>query len=230
MSDAQDPHTYERLIHNREFLLEGMPVWRWVATDGADPRSDGGAWHGPINDWLGSHKNLYFQCVKKFDVVVQAGGACGMYPRIFSNYFKTVYTFEPDPLNFFTLVVNCQKDNIIKMQAALGDKHTMIQVARLTNQNVGMNRVVENDVGIVPQLMIDDLKLTACDFIQLDVELYEIYALRGAVETIKKFRPVIAVENRNDDIDTLLINELGYKIYAQSQMDTIYHYEEKNED
>ena len=39
-------------------------------------------------------------------VVVQAGGNCGMQVVKFAEFFDTVYTFEPDPVNFHCLVNN----------------------------------------------------------------------------------------------------------------------------
>lgn len=205
---------FEEILETRLHEIDGISLWRW-------PKIDHGAWDGPWTDWVGSHKAKYLEHVKKFDVVVQAGGNCGMYPRLFSQYFKWVYTFEPDPLNFYALNVNCQDDRIVKIQAALGDSHKMVTVNRLTMKNVGMHRVAEVPGATIPQLMIDDFDLPACDLIQLDIELYEIHALRGAVNTIKKFKPVIAVENNNPEIVEFL-TDLGYEIASTSKMDTIF--------
>lgn len=205
---------YETMIEERRHDIDGVVDWRWI-------RGDNGAWDGPKDDWVSSHKAKYLEHVRKYDVVVQAGGNCGMYPKLFSRIFKWVYTFEPDPLNFYALVQNTQEDNIIKMQAALGDRHTMIEVHRHSLHNVGMHQVRENATANIPQLRIDDLALHDCDLIQLDIESYEIYALRGAEQTIAKFKPVIVVENNNGDIGEFL-GRYGYTVASTSHMDTIY--------
>lgn len=144
-----------------------------------------------------------------------------MYPRLLSDIFERVYTFEPDPLNFYCLARNCEKSNIVKMQAAVGAKHEMIEVHQLTDQNVGMHRVSEAPGALIPQLCIDDLKLPACDLIMLDIEGYEIHALHGAVQTIAMHRPTIMIENSNAMTDELLAR-FGYKPIVFSKMDTIY--------
>lgn len=152
--------------------------------------------------------------------MVQAGGNCGLYPRLLADIFDSVYTFEPDPLNFFCLANNCQKDNIFKFQAALGDKHAMVQVNRLSMGNVGMHKVSENPAARVPQFTIDDLDLSSFDLLMLDIEGYELNALRGGIKSIEKFKPTIVVENNNKSIVDLL-SPLGYRETEKSMMDTI---------
>jgi ribulose 1,5-bisphosphate carboxylase large subunit-like protein len=44
--------------------------------------------------------------------------------------------------------------------------------------------------------MLDSYGLSAVDFIKLDCEGYELFALRGAEETIKRWMPVITVEQK----------------------------------
>ena len=134
----------------------------------------------------------YRHC-KKFDVAVQAGGNCGVWPAAMASKFATVYTFEPHPINFRCLCANAPSENIIKFNAALG-------VARGT---VGMTHRPENcgalqvdGAGSIPTLRIDDLGLDACDLIYLDIEGFEIAALQGAWLTIDQHRPVIAVEDK----------------------------------
>jgi hypothetical protein len=48
--------------------------------------------------------------------------------------------------------------------------------------------------GYIPSIKIDDLNLTDCNLIQLDVEGYELNALLGGIKTIKKYKPVLCIE------------------------------------
>jgi FkbM family methyltransferase len=131
-------------------------------------------------------------------VCIEAGGYIGHYTSIYSDIFDTVYSFEPDPLNFYCLNKNVQNDNVIKMQCCLGDSHGLVGITlpvKHRNKEVvrtGMYYVTDN--GVIPTILIDDLKLEACDLIQLDIEGYEIHALKGALSTIEKFRPTICLE------------------------------------
>lgn len=125
------------------------------------------------------------------DVAVQAGGNVGILPQILSGIFGKVHTFEPDAQNFACLVQNASAPNITAYQFALGDKNGEVAIAH-RDDNCGQSHVVDGDD--VPVVSIDAMELAACDLIALDVEGYELAALKGAAETIAKFSPVIAIE------------------------------------
>lgn len=131
------------------------------------------------------------------DVCVQAGGRCGTYPILYSEFFETVYTFEPEPLNFYCLQKNVTQDNIIIQQSCLGDEFKNVNVAIPKNRknkaiNIGTYQVTGN--GDIPMITIDSLNLEQCNLIHLDIEGYEGFAIKGAIGTIKKFKPVICLE------------------------------------
>lgn len=215
---------YQNLVMYRNTEVDGFKPcekgWLWV-------KSDDGAWDGPKDDWETANKEAYLRYLTKREVVVQAGGNCGMYPRLFAQYFQRVYTFEPDPLNFFCLAANCQKDNIIKMQATLGNQHGMTGVHRRDMNNVGMHVASLSAQGIIPMLRVDDLNLPTCDLMQFDTEGTEAAILEGAAETILKFRPVISLELPSYAANSLMA-KYGYVSKGRiAHMDEIFIPEER---
>lgn len=135
-------------------------------------------------------------------VAVQAGGNLGLFPKRLAEEFETVYTFEPEPSLYKRLVLNAPEKNIIALPVALGCSHEGVSLKR--NRRDGSGKPTHEGLtyvagpGDIKQMMIDDLPLRACDLIYLDIEGYEFNALRGAVRTIREFKPVLAVEiNRN---------------------------------
>ena len=150
-------------------------------------------------------------------VVVQAGGHCGMFVKMYAELFDTVYTFEPDPINFYCLTKNAPA-NTIKFQGVLGENHQLISLTsdKQTLVNSGAFRI--QGEGNIPTFRIDDLNLPVCDLIHLDVEGFEGFAIKGAFETINRCNPVIALEFRNfgekynfpDSVVKDLITSLGY--------------------
>lgn len=168
------------------------------------------------------------QHCKTFDVAVQAGGNCGVWPVALSKKFKSVYTFEPDPTNFFCLGINTPQPNIFKFNAALGDNRGCVDMA-LYEHNTGAHYVA--GPGPIPVLRIDDLGLSSCGLIYLDVEGYEFDALRGGLNTIKTFRPVIGIEDKGmsdkfgykkGDIEHWLVNVYNYQVVSRPRRDVIF--------
>lgn len=182
-------------------------------------------WYWPKKDikcwnWLVAEKELPYKIAEFCDkkrVVVQAGGNCGFYVKSYASLFETTYTFEPDNLNFQCLVMNLRDLPVVKQQAFLGDERALLALTE-SHKNVGAYSVDINKTGVVPTLMIDDLGLTTCDLIHLDVEGWEFPALKGAINTIKKCNPVIALEWMNhgakygypNENITKWLSELGY--------------------
>lgn len=204
---------YSDLVYVRDEKCDGIGPWTWIKTDN-------GAWDGPRRDWENSHKQNIQKYVTDWSICVQAGGNQGVYPNLLSAMFNDVYTFEPDPLNFYCLVDNCQKDNIYKLQAAVGKQSGLCRVVRNNMDNTGMHKV-DDKSGFVPMLTIDSLKLPSCGLIALDVERYEQNALEGALETIERCKPVIQCEVGTDAILDL-VRPFGYDKVAQSVSDTFY--------
>jgi FkbM family methyltransferase len=205
---------FDTLAEPRRLEVDGLIEWWVVKGDNA--------FEDIVRGWRQSNKDKWLQHTPKRDVVVQAGGYNGVYPRLFSQIFKTVYTFEPHPLSFYCLGRNCDVDNIIKINAVLGDSHTLVTIQDFQTSNPGLNKVTNNPaINMVPQFMIDDLALEACDLIQLDVEGYEINVLRGAKETSDKVKPTISCERGDGTIRDFLAC-FGYKEVDKTFDDVIY--------
>lgn len=157
--------------------------------------------------------------VPKRGVCVQAGGAAGMWPAKLSQSFNTVYTFEPNAVLFYCLCRNAPQLNVVKFNAALGDKPGLIQVENPEKEwNYGSYYVSTG--GAIPTMRIDDLALKELDFLLLDIEGYELRALVGAERTLARCKPIIVVEAHDfqywrfgDSLSKLqgFLKELGYR-------------------
>jgi len=181
-------------------------------------------WHWPFKDrscwpWLQNEKDLpelMSQHCSQRRTLIQAGGNVGFYIRSYASLFDRVITFEPDRLNFQCLAMNVPDNNVIKIQACIGNKRDTVSITNST-KNIGAYHVSANP-GLIPTLLIDDFNVQDCDLLHLDIEGFELFALQGAEETIKRCSPVIAVEWMNhgekygapdSDIEKYL-NSLGY--------------------
>ena len=161
-------------------------------------------------------------------VCVQAGGNTGVYVRQFADVFETVYTFEPEPVNFYCLELNCKNYTNIKPTQSCVGNHDQSPVAleRYDTQkdpNTGKFRI--GGTGEIPVVAVDSLELNNCDLIQFDIEGSEYDALLGAIRTIKKYRPVICLEwFENQEKLLSILDSLGYKEVADLRSDRIFVY------
>ena len=191
----------------------------WVVRNKAENEQ---TWNIIVNDWRTTFETAIVDNVPDRGLVVQAGGWQGLYPALLSEMFDTVYTFEPDPVNFYCLTQNCQKDNVYKFQSTLSDTCGVITFEEVgatgqgrVEQNEPWNMQVEKRYT-VPTLTLDSLNLPRCNLIMLDVECFEYSVLLGAISTIRKFSPVVITEKSfrpDDNYRTIrLMNGLGYYV------------------
>ena len=135
-----------------------------------------------------------------------------------------VYAFEPQRLVFQTLCANMAMNSITNAycyHAAAGKVAGMINIPVLDygkeNNYGGLGLEADYPEGeSVARLVIDDLHLSACHFIKIDVEGMEIDVLEGACNTINTHTPLLYVENdRRDKSPALLdfILKAGYRVY-----------------
>jgi FkbM family methyltransferase len=201
-------------FYTRQDSIDNVKEWEWI-------EDETGLWLGPMQNWNDSHKKKVLKWTSGRNTVIQAGGGAGMYPRLLSNHFAKVYTFEPEPANFQCLVRNCRDRDVWCFNAALGDTPKFVTIREGSKANRGTHKVKSDVVGPVPQMTIDMLQWENVDLIWLDVEGYEGNILKGARNTINKFKPTIVAEagkTRAKDI----MEELGYKQVDQSVSDTIF--------
>lgn len=198
--------------------------WVW-------PAIDQNSWEAQ-NEHVGLVNHILPYVTNK-NIMIQAGGNCGFILSTFVDHFKTIYTFEPDPVNFYCLNQNVTAQHVFKMQACLGKTKETVNVKQLIREDRPHDTggVHVHGSGLTPTIVIDELNLTGCDLIQLDIEGYELNALMGAIETIKKYKPVICVElcekwlnrydNTSDDVYDFLTS-LNYKLIDNEGVDKIF--------
>jgi|688.fasta_scaffold2685289_2 hypothetical protein len=73
------------------------------------------------NSWVGQNEfkelaNKVMPHVKDKNIMIQVGSNCRFILDKFVDNFKMIYTFEPDPLNFYCLNQNITQKNVIKLQ------------------------------------------------------------------------------------------------------------------
>lgn len=161
-------------------------------------------------------------------LAVQAGGNVGVWASHLARSFERVVTVEPDATNYECLRRNVPA-NVTHQCAGFGDKPGTLGLTNVSG-NAGAHYITAAAIGEIPIITVDSLELKACDLICLDVEGFEPIALRGAEQTIRKFRPAILFEEKGlseryygikRGTAQSYLEGLGYKVVHRSRADVI---------
>lgn len=154
--------------------------------------------------------------IRNWRVAIDGGAYVGLWSKAMGEDFKTVYAFELSPQNYECLAWNAPE--AIAFNAALGDIEGKCSLEPDAHEDSPVFRVVEGTD--IRQTTIDGLNLKVCDFIKLDLQGYDHFALLGARETLKRCRPVVMFEHEGkcfsrygvqpEDPD-LFLESLGYR-------------------
>lgn len=165
-----------------------------------------------IGSWVFEQYNLKGACeVSSGDFVVDGGAFKGETSFWFlSKGARRIYAFEGDIQNFEILLKNIKlnkvEDKIIPVNKLLLDKNG---ISKIKMTGTGSSSILSEEGTEIECIILDSFvtqnNIERIDFIKLDVEGVEINVLKGAVETIKKFKPkmAISVYHKPDDIITI---------------------------
>lgn len=167
-------------------------------------------------------------------IAIDGGAHVGTWSMRLATVFDRVLAFEPSPDTFECLQRNAEPyPNIECRPEALGAAPGFVTMA-LDAANTARANTGARFAGVgadVPVVTIDSLSLEHVGFLKLDVEGSEPRALAGAVETIRRCRPIILFENKwlwvrhfslPKDAVSSLLRTLGYDWRASVSCDQIW--------
>ena len=170
--------------------------------------------------------SLFRHLLKPGAVVLDIGAHIGSHTLVFAKAAGpqgAVLAFEPQRVIFQALCANMALNGLLNAfcyHAAVGESQGSLFVPILdyhTENNFAGLSLGNYSNGEKVQLMtIDGLLLQQCHFIKIDVEGMELNVLKGATGTIKKFKPILYLENdRKEKSSDLIkhIDSLGYRMY-----------------
>jgi FkbM family methyltransferase len=114
--------------------------------------------------------------------------------------FGKVISFEPDPANFALLQRNValnQVKNTVLHNAAISDRAGHMRLYKHPF-NTGDYRLYNDgdfkEFVDVPTLRLDDVITERVDMIKIDVQGFEYFAMKGAEQILKQYKPLILTE------------------------------------
>lgn len=161
-----------------------------------------------------AHEKLMNLC-KPNHTVLDIGTNIGSTLLQFANKIGRngkVYGFEPDPTNYKACINNISLNDFHNLEVAnigLGDEKGSFNLVVDTETNRGGNRISFDNENqktstTIQVERLDDWVINKyinhVDLIKIDVEGFEMNVLKGAEETLKKYKPILFVELDNDNL------------------------------
>jgi FkbM family methyltransferase len=153
---------------------------------------------------------LFRKLLKFGDIVVSAGGNIGVHliplSKIVGYSGGTIITFEPQKfIREKLLMPNLEMngcENVIVFDNALGSDFgtsTFPEIDYSAPNNFGGMELREGGKVTIDVMPLDSFEYQRLDMLMLDVEGFELPALKGAKETILRCRPYLYVEIDRDN-------------------------------
>lgn len=127
---------------------------------------------------------------------IDGGAHVGSWVPRLASAFPRVVCFEPCPENFALLAANTRGLRGVELrQAALGAAACSARLQRVPEPGANSGQWAIADAGVeVAVETVDGLGLADLALLKLDLEGYELPALQGAAETLRRCRPVVVIE------------------------------------
>lgn len=183
-----------------------------------------------------SHLEAALAHVKKFRTAIDLGAHVGTWSKVMAGRFQRVIAVEPSPDTFEALTTNVRQFGLTNVEcrnvavgAAVGTVTMTLDALNEQRANTGARYTVPG--GSIPVEMLDGWGITDLDFLKMDIEGSEPHALHGALETLRRWKPIVLFEDKRlwtrhfglpKDTVARTLTSLGYHQIAKVSMDAIW--------
>lgn len=141
---------------------------------------------------------LFNKYTTKDSVVLDVGAHIGYFSIIAGRNAQKVYAIEPDLRNFTILNKNIEINNIKNIEAinvAVGEKNEKIKLYLHDVDTAGNRAFDSGEKLMIPvdcdMITIDSLNIPKVDLMKIDIEGFELKALIGMKETLKRSNGIV---------------------------------------
>jgi FkbM family methyltransferase len=179
-----------------------------------------------LGEVLEGELEVFRQLLRPGMTVLEVGANIGAHTVPLSRLVGpegVIHALEPQRIVFQALCANLALNSISNVrcrQVAAGEQPGTILVPKLNfdqpNNFAGLSLGDFQEGETVKLVTLDSLNLPRCDFLKVQTAGMELPVIRGAVQTLRKFRPLLYVENNRQDRSAALIEALlalDYKLF-----------------
>ena len=168
-------------------------------------------------------RDAAYKFVNDFDVCVDVGANVGLWAKPLTKKFKQVIAFEPLQQVYSCLEKNVENLPVQIHKHALGSVNGKVEM-QFDEDNTGSSFITNVGTGSIKIKRMDDLDLPKFGLLKIDCERHELEVLKGAMDTILKYKPIIVCEQHPDvEMDAgLYLKSFGAKELTNVRKDYIF--------
>lgn len=172
--------------------------------------------------------DFFVRNLTKGSTVLDIGANNGFYSMILARACPhgKIIAVEPDSNAFERLQRHAsinKFENIQCVNKAIGAQAAIGNLHEIENHNRGRNRILNSKDGsqseVVDIITIDELvtdrDIRKVDALKIDVEGFELFALQGATNTIKRDLPILLIELSDENLKPFQINHIDVVLELQ---------------
>jgi len=176
-----------------------------------------------LDEYEERETEVFANALREGNVVLDIGACFGHYTLLAARLVKSpgrVFSFEPDPENFRLLLKNIEANgyrNVVPLREAVSDRpgrtRLFLHPKSAGTRSISNSNVREVSGSIVVQLttvdrLVRERMINRVDFMKIDVLGAEGLVIKGAKETLSRFRPRILMEFWPKGLENLGCNPL----------------------
>lgn len=144
---------------------------------------------------------------------VDIGANVGLWTRVMAADFGRVTCFEPNPETEEAFWLNNSQttgvdSRVTLHRVALGAEPGEVRLFT-KRRSTAFTRVKDDGDTAVEQRTLDSFNLADVDFIKIDVEGWEHNVVKGGIETIRRCKPVMIVEQKPNNAELHGLKQYG---------------------
>ena len=164
-----------------------------------------------------------YKYVTDFNIAIDVGANVGLWAKPLSKKFNRVFAYEPLEQVYICLERNVNPSKVYINKFALGSTNNKVNMV-YDHINTGGSYVSEVGTGSIDIKRMDDLNLPKFGLLKIDCERHELEVLKGAIETILKYKPIIVCEQQadTDECAGLFLKSYGAREITNVRKDYIF--------
>lgn len=164
-----------------------------------------------------------YKYVSDFNIAIDIGANVGLWAKPLTERFERVIAFEPLEQVYSCLESNVAGLNVDIHKHALGNVNDVVEMV-YDPENTGGSFVSNVGQGSINIKRLDDLNIPKFGLLKIDCERHELEVLKGAMDTIIKYKPIIVCEQQADTEECagLFLKSFGAREITNVRKDYIF--------